>query len=285
MSEQKTEEIKEKTEEPQTDTVEVENVETVETIEVRKPASLDLHVEIGQFPSGFRETLKILEAMDIGEVTLRFKGGNLDICQMDTSRVALVRATYNLGLDHFTDEVSFAVNVRELRNVLKRFENPHFRIDGNKLIAEDKDITVSDNIIRVTPKRFETLILEPEVDTDMDSIDASLGKLEHTVKAEVDFDKVWKYVKVFGSPKNIPDVARFTAENGSLKVSFVGKTNSLTLDIGENVEGEGKVSISTLFLSALKGKWKVAFSNDQPLKAYDSFSQITVYIAPRIEVD
>jgi hypothetical protein len=281
------------------ETVEVENIEVEEpqleaqeepepfeeeaeiTEEERQPAQLDIHLDIGRLPPSFSEALKVLDAVGVEEVTLQFKGGNLEICQMDASRVCLVRASYEMGLVA-AQETAFAVNVKELLRILKSFENPHFRVEGNRLIAEDKNMVQGDGRVKeVTPKRYETLILEP------DNIDVPiehLEKLKFSVKAKVDFAKLWRYAKVFGSDKNLPDALKFEANNIVLSATLRGDFNNLSVQIAK-AEGEGKATYATAYLSALSGEWTVEYATDMPLKAHHSLNGITVYLAPRIETD
>lgn len=267
------------TEEP----VEAEEVEeTVKAEEKPKFAELDIHLNIGKAPSYLKECFELLQRLGYDEVTLRIKGGNLKIFEMDASRVCLVSATFPLGLE-VGDEVAFAVKVKPILTVLTVFDNPHFAIDGNKLVVEDKDIVYADGRkVSVTPKRYEVSLLMPNED-DVESIEKSLEKLSLNAFGRVDFSKLWKYAKVFGSKSGVDNI-KFECNNVELSATFKGDFEFLRVRLGGG-EGEAKASYSIHYLKAFKGEWNIRFATDMPIKLSDSLSGITVYIAPRISSD
>jgi len=266
------------------ETQEVIDVEPVEVVEEKpKVAELDIHLNIGKPPSYLKDCLELLDRLKYDEVTFRFMGGNLRIFEMDSARVCLVSANFTVGLEASQD-VAFKVKVKPILRVLKIFDNPHMRVEGNKLIIEDKDIVYPDGkTVTVTPKRYETSVLEPDEDIDIEQMEKNLENLNLQASGRVDFSKLWKLTKIFSKDSEV-DHVRFECNNLELVASFRGEFEFLRVRLGQG-EGEAKASYSIHYLKAFRDEWNIKFGTDQPMRLHDHFSGITVYLAPRIEVD
>lgn len=277
--------------EPQIPDEEVQTVEIRATPEVKAFTikSIDYH-----HLKFLKKVLKVAEALKIDELTFTYDRNQktLHLRQMDASRVAMIDATTTFGkaLDEATqpDENPsvFTVELRFLKRALN-LTDPTIEVSekmfvSGKLSSTYKTSKVSIPLLDETPENVPT----PKVEWNI--------HVEMNVKNLTD-----------GIHKIVPDVEYliFTSKNQKLEVTASSDLQHIEVPEAYSCKGaDGSATFSIDLLKTLgSGEWKLSFSENMPMKAVQTetatdytgdgpprkipLGNITVYIAPRIEVE
>ena len=234
--------------------------------------------------SALQTVLNLMNALHYEDVTIHYNG-NVNIRQMDPSRVCLVEASIDFGngLDLAAPKENIrdiTTNIQYLRNALKIY-TPTIDVQQNKAVFSDSKVKVS---VPLFDDNIETI---PEI------------KLNLNINSKIDFGDALVELKKLVKE---PDALMLVSENGSLIIK--GKNSEeqeIELQGWKADGGDGKTMFATSLLRALgKDQWQISFANDLPMKAtliltdthYVDTKPITtktativVYLAPRIETD
>jgi len=221
--------------------------------------------------------LDVMTEIGVSEATFRYDGG-LSVKQMDDSRVAMVVASIALGQQELGEPVkrSFTVNLKALRQALKLHEPI--------IYVRDADMVVKGGVGYTGKEAEVSLPLLETLDEDIPE-----PNLNFDIEATIDFDDIRKAFNILVKK---PEAVAFEANGGELTVKAVNDEMQRISLNGFKSSGEGKAIYGWSYLKALKKTWSIQFSKDSPLKASrketsgeQKIADITVYIAPRIEVE
>ena len=225
--------------------------------------------------------LDVMTEIGVSEATFRYDGG-LSVKQLDESRVSMVVASIALGQQELGEPVkrSFTVNLKALRQALKLHEPI--------IYVRDADMVVKGGVAYTGKEAEVSLPLLEALDEDIPEPNLNLD-----TEATIDFDDLRKAFNILVEK---PEAVSFEAKDGELTVKAVNdKMQRINLN-GFKSNGEAKACYGWSYLKALKKSWRIQYSQDAPLKAQrketagsgenkTNIADITVYIAPRLEVD
>ena len=270
----------EQVEEPTEEVVEEPQVEEQKKPETPISFSLD-----DERRSALRNILNVMKEMDFAEVTLHYNG-NINIREMNPSRVAMIIGTVDLGagLEATAENIrDLTVDIDTLLSALK-VAKPSIDVNDAEAIFYGS-VGSSSKKAKVTIPLLENPeepIPEP--------------KLTGDIETEIDLSEIQKALNILVEE---PSYITLISEVDHLRVKATNdKAQKIELN-GFTSKGEGKASFSYGYIKALgKRTWKIEYKTDMPMKATKILTQtsygqggivktpcgsITVWIAPRIE--
>jgi len=211
------------------------------------------------------------------EATFRINGDTVTLCEMDESRIAMLKAVIRReGLGDYGEKQPdklFRVNLATLSNAIRQAGYPAtVKSDGAYLHFANS----WGNYRMPLLSEYEEKTPPP--------------KLEYTAHATIDINEIFDKLKWIHDK---PDAVRLIAKDGKLSVKAGnGVGERLEAEIGE-CKGEGEASYSLEYLKVLKEsgeKWDIDFATEMPLHAQKikrvgerNSVQLDFWLAPRIE--
>jgi len=225
--------------------------------------------------------LDVMTEIGVSEATFRYDDG-LFVKQMDDSRVSMVVASIALGQQELGEPVkrSFTVNLKALRQALK--------LNEPIIYVRQSDMVVKGGVGYTGKDAEVSLALLETLDEDIPEPNLNLD-----IEAKIDFDDIRKAFNILVKK---PEAVALEANGGELTVKAVNDEMQRISLNGFKSNGEGKAIYGWSYLKALKKTWKIQYSKGSPLRATRKetagsgeqktpIADITVYIAPRIEVE
>lgn len=214
------------------------------------------------------------------EATFRVNGDTVTLCEMDDSRVAMLKAVVRReGLEDYVEEKQpdklFRVDLATFSNAIRQAGYPAtVKSDGAYLHFENSWGNY----------RMPLLLFDTEKPPQ--------PKIEYTAHATLDISEIFDKLKWIHDK---PDGVTLIAKDGKLRVrAGNGVGERLEAEIGE-CKGEAKACYSLEYLKVLKERyssegWDIEFATEMPLHAQktkrvgerDSL-QLDFWLAPRIE--